>query len=85
MSCPDACVRENPIYSRTICVFCKATICTKNLRKHANLEKADELEIQKVKTHCEHCKECQRALRLGRLKKGQYLIKTKFFIPKAFK
>lgn len=85
MGCPDACVRETPTYSRTICVFCKATICAKSFGKHASLVKAEELEIQKVKAHCEHCKEYQRALRLGRLEKGQYLIKTKFFIPKVFK
>ncbi len=85
MGCPDACVRESPSYSRTICVFCRATICTRSFGKHASLVKAEKLEIQKIKAHCEQCKEYQRALRLGRIEKGQYLVKSKYFTPKEFK
>lgn len=85
MSCRDACVRENPNYSRTICCFCKAIICTKSFGKHTSLEKAEELELQKVKAHCEHCKEYQRAVRSGRIEKGHYLVKFKTFTPKELK
>lgn len=85
MGLRDACVRENPIYSRTICVFCKATVCTRSLGKRTSLRKAEELELQKVKAHCEQCKEYQRVLSLGRVGKGQHLVKFKTFIPKEFK
>lgn len=85
MSCPDACVRENPNYSRTICVFCKATICTRSLGRHVDLAKAEKIGLQKVKEHCKCCKEYQRAVRLGRIEKGHYLVKFKTFTPKGLK
>ncbi len=85
MGCPDACVRESPNYTRVFCVFCKATICTKSLGRHADLARAEWIEVQKIKTHCKCCKEYQRAIRSGRVAKGQYLVKYKFFTPKEFK
>lgn len=85
MSCLDACVKENPTYARTICVFCRAIICTKSLGKHTSLVDAEKLEIQKIKAHCEHCKEYQRALRSSKIEKGHYTVKFKYFTPKEFK